>query len=297
LELQIQQQVSLAHLTSWKVGGKADFFCLPKNINEVIEAVEWANNKKLKITILSGGTNVLISDFGIEGLVICLTYFNKLYSEIKDNKLFLHAEAGCSKSELLKFFLKNKLAPALFLAGLPGDVGSGIVMNAGVGEAIEPREFSEIVYEFQVLHTETLRIKKFSKEEINWSYRHSSGWQPGIITSVSMCWPIVPKDNILEEVKLANKNRLHKQPLELPNCGSVFMNPEGYKSAKLIDEAGLKGFSIGGAQVSVKHANFIVNTGNATAIEINELIEYIKKVINEKAGVLLKTEVIYLGKW
>jgi UDP-N-acetylmuramate dehydrogenase len=295
--LQIQTQVALAQFTSWQVGGKAEFFCTPQNIDEITEAVLWTKNKNIPFTILSGGTNVLVSDLGVDGLVIHLAQFKTITHEVKQGRLYLYANAGGRKSELLKLFLKYKLAPALFLAGLPGDVGAGVVMNAGVGELIEPREFCEIVDEVEVLNTESLQITKFTQDQIKWLYRHAEGWQPGIITNVVMSWPLVQRENILDEVRQANKNRFNKQPLELPSCGSVFINPPGLKSAKLIDEASLKGFAIGGAQVSTKHANFIVNVGNATARDINELIKYVKKVVKEKTGVLLKTEVVYLGKW
>lgn len=297
MSIQIQNQVSLSKYTSWQVGGNAEYFCAPRDEKEIEEAVRWAKSKNAKITILGGGTNVLVSDLGIEGLVIYLDNFKNISHEIKNDRLYINCNAGCAKTELLKIFLKYKLAPSLFLAGLPGDVGGGVVMNAGVGEFFEPREFCEIVSELEVFDTETLQFKKYSKDDIRWMYRHSEGWQPGIIVNVVISWPMVQLENILEQVKQVNKNRFNKQPLDLPNCGSVFINPSGLKSAILIDEAGLKGFTIGGAQVSTKHANFIVNIGNASARDINELIQHVRKVVSEKTGVSLKTEVIYLGKW
>lgn len=297
MSLQIQNQIALAKYTSWQVGGNAEYFCAPQSVAEIGEAVLWAKDKNIEFTILSGGTNVLISDLGIEGLVIHLGQFKKISHEVKNERLYVYANSGCGKSELLKIFLKYKLAPALFLAGLPGDVGGGVVMNAGVAESIEPREFCEIVRMIEVLNVETLQIEKFNKDELAWSYRHSDGWRPGIITNVELSWPMVQQENILEEVRAINKNRFHKQPLDLPSCGSVFINPTGLKSAKLIDDAGLKKHTIGGAQVSSKHANFIVNIGNAKAYDIDKLIEYVREVVREKTGVLLKTEVIYLGKW
>lgn len=297
MSIEIQNQVSLAKYTSWQVGGPAEFFCAPKNVIELKEAVQWAKTKVQPITVLSGGSNVLISDAGVSGLVVYLSQLKAIQHEIKNDRLYIYADAGCSKTELLKIFLKYKLAPALFLAGLPGDVGGGVVMNAGVGELIQPREFCEIVEACEVLDLETVTIKKILKSQIKWSYRHSEGWQPGIITRITMSWPMVQIEDILEQVKATNKIRFEKQPLELPSCGSVFINPTGLKSARLIDESELKGFTIGGAQVSHKHANFIVNIGNARAIEIHQLIEYVQKVVQNKAGVQLKTEVVYLGKW
>jgi UDP-N-acetylmuramate dehydrogenase len=297
MEVNIQAQVSLASMTSWQVGGVAEYFYAPNSIEQLKDAVQWAKTKVQPISILSGGSNVLVSDEGVPGLVIYLGQFKNIKHEIKKNRLYIYADAGCSKTELLKIFLRYKLAPSLFLAGLPGDVGGGLVMNAGVGELLEPREFCEIIEEFEVLDTDTLVIKNFKHDQIKWNYRHAEGWQPGIITRVTLSWPMIQVANILDEVKKANRNRFEKQPLEFPSCGSVFMNPAGLKSARLIDGCGLKGHTIGGAQVSQKHANFIVNFGNAKARDIHQLIEYVQKLVQNKTGILLKTEVVYLGKW
>lgn len=296
MELNIQQNIKLAPYTSWLVGGEAQYFCMPQNLEELQEAREWSLKNNIPAHILGSGSNVLVSDSGVQGLTICMRKFTGTHIYKEDERLIIEAMAGTGKSELLKIFLKYKLAPALFLAGIPGDVGGGVAMNAGVAEAFRPREFFEIIDWVEVLKPDG-EIQRYDHSDINWSYRHSAGWQPGVITRVGLSWPLEPDETILEQVKTANKTRLTKQPLDMPSCGSVFVNPTGHKAAQLIDSLGLKGYSVGGAQVSNKHANFIVNTGNATANDIWQIIQHVKKTVRERTQVELKTEVVLLGEW
>lgn len=296
MSLKISQNVKLAEYTSWMVGGNADHFCLPETLEDLKEAITYAKANDLAITILGGGTNVLVSDDGIAGLTICLRRLSKIASFEKDGKLHIEALAGTAKSELLKIFLKQKLPPALFLAGLPGDVGGGVVMNAGVAEACVPREFMDFVDWVDVM-TLDLQIIRLQKKQLNIKYRHTDGWQPHIIVNVGMSWPMEIDATILDKVREANKIRLSKQPLDMPSCGSVFKNPEGHKAAQLIDSTGLKGFRVGDAQVSLKHANFIVNLENATAKNISDVIAHVQKTVEKDKGVKLTTEVVRLGRW
>lgn len=320
--IEIEENVSLKSMTSWLVGGPADFLARPRNIDDLRDAQEWARARSLPVTVLSGGSNVLVSDRGIRGLTISLRKFssaivsvreatpfeqrssssaevasgNAAVNESGDARLEIECLAGTSKSELLKIFLKHKLEPALFLAGLPGDVGGGVVMNAGVSEQMKPREFVEFTDWFEVLKPDG-GIRRYMRDEVEWAYRHCNGWQPGIITRVGLSWPLEPSTDVLERVKAANRLRLTKQPLDMPSCGSVFKNPPGTSSGREVEAAGLKGFTIGGAQVSTKHANFIVNTGDATALDIDAVIKHVQKTVKAKSGIDLKTEVVYLGEW
>jgi len=297
--MEIKQNVSLAEYTSWLVGGPAEFFCLPETIDDVKEVLKWAHDNQKKVTLFGGGTNILISDKGVKGLVICLRRFSGVESKEVNGRLEITALAGSGKSELLKIFLKNKLPPALFLAGLPGDVGGGVVMNAGVAESFQPREFVEITDWVEVLRYEDGQFSthKFMKDQIHWEYRHSNGWQPGVIIRVGFSWPLNVDATILEQVRNANKIRLSKQPLDMPSCGSVFRNPPGHKAAQLIDGAGLKGYTVGEAQVSLKHANFIVNLGAAKAQDMWHVIEHVRTTIKNLRNVDLQTEVVRLGDW
>jgi UDP-N-acetylmuramate dehydrogenase len=294
--MKIEKNISLSSFTSWLVGGVAEQFCLPASLSELKEALQYAQQEHLAITVLGGGSNVLISDDGIAGLTIGLKNLTGVRTEIQGDRFVIEAMAGTSKSELLKIFLKNKLPPALFLAGLPGDIGGGVVMNAGVAEAFTPREFVEIIDWIEVLRPEG-SVHRLQKKDLQWNYRHCEGWKPGIIVRVGLSCKNVPDDQILVQVKAANHARLSKQPLDMPSCGSVFVNPPGHKAAQLIDSCGLKGYTFGNAQVSLKHANFIVNLSKATSQEIWSVIEHVKKIVKEKTGVELKTEVVRLGRW
>ncbi|MFN3697159.1 MAG: UDP-N-acetylmuramate dehydrogenase [Pseudobdellovibrio sp.] len=294
--MKISKNVNLAEYTSWLVGGDAEYFCLPETLEYLIQAVNFAKENKLQTTILGSGSNVLISDHGVPGLTICLRRFSQLQSSIENNVLSVEATSGVAKSELLKLFLKHKISPALFMAGLPGDVGGGVVMNAGVAESFVPREFMELVDWIEVLKPD-LQIVRYRKQDLQIRYRHTDGWQPGIITKVGMHWIIDADMTILDKVREANKVRLSKQPLDMPSCGSVFKNPDGHKAAQLIDRCGLKGFQIGDAQVSLKHANFIVNLNKAKAIDVWNVIQHVQKTVEITTGVRLTTEVVRLGKW
>jgi len=296
MSLKISKNVNLAEYTSWLVGGDAEYFCLPETLEYLIQAVNFAKENKLQTTILGSGSNVLISDHGVPGLTICLRRFSQLQSSIENNVLSVEATSGVAKSELLKLFLKHKISPALFMAGLPGDVGGGVVMNAGVAESFMPREFMELVDWIEVLKPD-LQIVRYQKQDLQIRYRHTDGWQPGIITKVGMHWIIDADMTILDKVREANKVRLSKQPLDMPSCGSVFKNPDGHKAAQLIDRCGLKGFQIGDAQVSLKHANFIVNLNKAKAIDVWNVIQHVQKTVEITTGVRLTTEVVRLGMW
>lgn len=296
----IRQNVPLAPITSWQVGGPAEFYAEPTSESELEAALLYGAQNKQPITFLGGGTNVLVSDRGIRGLVIALRKFSGTKSYEENGRFKIEALAGTSKSELLKIFLKAKLEPAIFLAGIPGDVGGGVVMNAGIGEKLTPREFVEITDRIEVWRwTETaVTREQIEAADLKWSYRHCEGWRPGVITKVWLSWPAEPKADVLERVRQANQVRLTKQPLDMPSCGSVFVNPPGDRGAgRLIEASGLKGFTVGGAKVSEKHANFIVNTGGAKAADIRAVIRHVQTVVQTQTGILLKTEVIPLGEF
>lgn len=296
--MEIKQNHSLKNLNSWKIGGEAEFYCSPNSIDECIEAHEWAKEKDLKVTYLGLGSNVLISDDGIEGLVISSRKLKKIEvtEHPEEDLLRITCLAGNWKMELLRTFLKYQLPPALMFAGIPGDIGGGIAMNAGISEKIEPREFVEVTEWIEVLRDG--EIHRYENEVLDWSYRHCNGWQPGMIVRAGFAWPLSKVDpDIKIKVKEANQRRLTKQPLDMPSCGSVFVNPLPHHSGKLIQDAGLKGHTIGGAQISEKHANFIVNIGDAKASDVKQLIELAQSTIKEKNNIDLKTEVRFLGRW
>ncbi len=295
---------SLKELNWWKVGGDAEHFCQPESAEELKSAVLKAKENSWPIRVLSGGSNILIQDGLISGLTIHLQKLTGLEILEDSEVLKVRCLAGTPKSELAKIFLQKKLAPAVFLTGLPGDIGGGVVMNAGIGEQRVPREFCEITKAIKVI---SLSDNSYAEEiempadKIQWSYRDSQGWQPGIIVSADFAWDNSPSDEVMKEVREANRKRVSTQPLNKPTCGSTFRNPTGehtgLKSAKLIEECGLKGHQIGGAKVSEKHANFIENTGDATAKDIFALILHMQKTVKDQKGVDLHREVVLFGDW
>jgi UDP-N-acetylmuramate dehydrogenase len=327
----VSANAPLAPLTSWQIGGAADFLALPATIEEARQSVLWAQAKCLPIAVLGGGTNVLVSDRGVEGLTLCLRRLSGLAEsdertpgsadeavvgtlgkasgaaasdsaagadrEVGAARLRLTCLAGTSKSDLLKAFLRRQLAPAFFLAGIPGDVGGGIAMNAGVGEAVRPREFVEIVDWVEILRFDSqASIERIAGSALRWGYRRCDGWQPGAIVRAGISWPEDPNPEILSLARDANRARLARQPLDQPSCGSVFVNPPGYKAGQLIEACGLKGLAIGGARVSEKHANFIVNAGGATAADIRAVVERVRATVRARAGVELRAEFVAIGR-
>jgi UDP-N-acetylmuramate dehydrogenase len=292
---------SLKELNWWRVGGQAKYFSSPKTVDELKEVWHWAWQNKIKYWVISGGSNILVQDGILNGLLISLHELKGIEKVNTDKDVIIECLAGTPKSDVAKIFLQNRLPPAVFLTGIPGDMGGGVVMNAGIGESRVPREFCEIVKSIRVLRldeaTGLFLHDVVAGPNIKWEYRHSSGWQPGVITHVEVSWPHVADLNVPNDVRAQTKKRVSTQPLDLPSCGSVFRNPLGHKSAQLIEGCGLKGFRVGGASVSVKHANFIVNDQGATANDVHKVIEHVRQTVLQQKGVELKAEVVYIGEW
>lgn len=306
-DLNILENENLAKYTSWKVGGDADYFFSPQSEKELADILTWSAQNKIKYSVLGGGTNVLVSDKGIRGLVICTKNLNQINDESDETNLKIRCGAGVLKMKAMRYFLKNDLSPALFLSGIPGNVAGGVVMNAGVSEDVSPKEFTEIVESFRVLSFENNQVvvKSFNHGDIDWTYRNTKNWQPGVISEVVLSFPKKNKDpDIKVKVREAQQLRSSKQPLDLPSCGSVFKNPyddlanvEKKSAGFLIEAAGLKGYQYGGAEISRKHANFIVNKGEASASDIHCTISIAQKKVEHLFGIRLKTEVKYVGDW
>lgn len=293
--MEIKKKEPLKNRTWWRVGGFADYFCLPKNEKEIQEALLWAERRSLPVTALGCGTNVLISDKGVEGLVVSMEKMTSIKFIKEENLLKIRAEAGVLKTHLMTVFRQYNLAPALFLSGLPGDIGGGVVMNAGISKDIEPREFSEIVKDFKVMTAKGPVL--FKNRDIKWGYRHTKGWGEGLIYKINFEWPLKPINDLNNRIKILLKERRDSQPLGEASCGSVFKNPYPQYAGKLIENSGLKGFKIGDAFVSEKHGNFIINKGQAGSRDIDNLIRRVQETVKKKFGILLEKEVRYLGRW
>lgn len=279
----LETNVLLSKYTTYKVGGKAKVLAYPKNIEKLITLLKWAKTNNISYKMLGNGSNLIFSDADYNGILIKLTEFDDI--EIFDNKI--RVGAGYSLMKLSRIALKNSLTGLEFAAGIPGTVGGAVFMNAGAYKS----DMGYIVQMIKVL-TPDFRIVTLENKELAFHYRTSFlKTHPNYICLEATIKLEKGKKEAIEEVmKSRLQRRKEAQPLEYPSAGSVFRNPPGMFSGELIENSGLKGKKIGGAQVSEKHANFIINTGNATANDVKELIDYVKKEVEKKYHVSLTTE-------
>ncbi len=278
--------------TSIKVGGPADLFATPETKEEFINLVTTASKMNIAVTIIGDGTNLLIRDKGIRGLVISTNKFKQTIKQYEANSesSIITASAGTKLSKLCNFAINNNLQGLEFAMGIPGTLGGAVSMNAGTPAG----SISNIVNSVEII-TSQGDIEKIKKNDLKFSYRNFDS--KGIITEISF---LLNKGNLEEIKKHFNKslnNKKTTQPLSHKSAGCIFKNPEkGDPAGKLIDMAGLKGKQIGDAVISDKHANFIVNLGNAKCEDILKLIDLIIKKISTLFSVELQTEIIILGE-
>lgn len=289
--LDMKKDEVMAKHTSFKVGGIADILIKINSLEELQYILKYTRENDIPLTIIGNGSNLLVKDKGIRGITIKLN-FNEIEIEEKDNKIIITAGAGVKLGMLSSILLKKEIAGFEFASGIPGTIGGAIYMNAGA----YGKEMKEIVIETNCINEDGI-IKTLRNEEINFSYRHSRfKEEQDIIISAKLELEKGNAEEIKEKMDTYKKSRQEKQPIDMPSAGSTFKRGTNFISAKLIDEAGLKGYSIGGAQVSLKHAGFIVNTGNATAKDILNLVDYVIKVVYEKFGKVLELEVEVIGE-
>jgi UDP-N-acetylmuramate dehydrogenase len=279
---------NLAHLTWLKVGGEADILFKPEDLEDLREFLK-QNASILPITALGAGSNVIIRDEGIEGIVI------KLGRGFTDIKFLEDGEvsvgAACLNFNLAKFALNNSIAGFEFLVGIPGTVGGGVAMNAGA----YGNEFKDIVTQVQAVDKNG-RVHEIDARDITFVYRGNDLPKDLVITKVN--FKVEKGDATLIKSKMdeINKTRFETQPITEKTGGSTFANPIGHKAWQLIDEAGLRGKRIGGASMSEKHCNFMINNGNATARDMEELGEFVRKKVRENSGIELEWEIKRLGR-
>ena len=280
----VEYDVSMDKHTTYRVGGVASAIFYPKNVDGLIRFIRKAKQNNIKYKILGYGSNLLFSGKRYEGVLIKLDEFNDIefFSSSK-----VRVGAGYSLVKLSLQAAKRGLAGLEFAAGIPGTVGGAVYMNAGAYKS----DMGYIVQDVTVL-TPDLRVIKLENKEMNFHYRTSFlKTHPGYICLEAVLRLDKGNKSAIEEViKDRRKRRLESQPLNYPSAGSVFRNPEGMSAWKLIDDAGLKGYSIGGAKVSEKHANFIINYDHATGEDIKNLIEYVQEKVKEHCQVELKVE-------
>ena len=280
-----KEDASLRNYNTYRVNTICKFLVFPKNIDELKEIINFIKENDIKFYILGNGSNIIFSMDYYDGIMIRLENFN----QVSYNENLVTADAGCSLIKVSLDTIEKGYSGMEFSTGIPGSVGASVAMNAGAYNS----DISHIIKEATVLTPEN-EVKVMTKEELEFSYRTSFLKRNKKYIVLSATFELKP-GNVEEMKKLIeerNKKRVESQPLDLPNAGSVFRNPEGNYAGQLIEKVNLKGYNLNGAEVSTKHANFIVNKGNASGKDIIELIEKIQKEIKEKENIDLKLEQI-----
>ena len=276
--------------TTFRVGGNADFFVIPKTVEEVKQTIMLCVEQDMPYYILGNGSNLLVGDKGYRGVVI------QIYKEM--NNIFvdgqkIKVQAGALLSKIGSVALEAGLTGFEFAAGIPGTMGGAVVMNAGAYGG----EMKDVLEEVTVL-TKEGEVLILSKEQLDMGYRTSVvAKMDYIVLKATIALELGDRDAIKARMDELKVQRTTKQPLEFPSAGSTFKRPEGYFAGKLIQDAGLRGFQVGGAQVSEKHCGFVINKGDATAADIVELMKQVSERVKEKFGVELEPEVKRLGEF
>jgi UDP-N-acetylmuramate dehydrogenase len=278
--------------SSFRVGGPAELYLEVDSVEKLKAILDVNKELKLPITVIGNGTNILVKDKGIKGIVIKYVAKGIAKATLDNDTFAITADAGLPNAALANELLKDSLTGFEFAASIPGTIGGAIYMNAGAFGG----EMENIVSEVTFLDLDDLAIYKSDGDDCDFGYRHSKFENMNtVILSATMVFNKGDKEEIKRTMDAYLQKRLETQPYDKPNAGSTFKRGDGFITAMLIDEAGLKGHTIGGAQVSEKHAGFIVNTGNATAKDILDLIKYVQKAVMEKYGKAIEPEVRILG--
>lgn len=276
--------------TTFKIGGAADVLILPSNVQEVAQIFKLIDEFKMPCTILGNGSNVLVLDNGIRGAVV--KFSDKFFGGISRDGAKIIAGAGAKLKDISNFAAENNLCGMEFAVGIPGSVGGAVFMNAGAYDG----EMKNIVAQVTAV-SQRGELKTFSGENLNLGYRQSIFQSNGYaICEVELNLTQGDGGEIKSKMAEFTQKRESKQPLELPSAGSTFKRPQGYFAGTLIDKTGLKGLRVGGAMVSEKHAGFVVNVGNATAADVLNLIEEVRRRVREVHGVNLTPEVRIIGE-
>ena len=287
--LNVEENVLLKNYTTFKVGGPADIFLTPKNEIALLELIKVIQNINTPYFVLGEGSNVIVGDKGYRGIII---YTGEL-NEVLVNENNIKAQSGATLKDITKIAQENSLAGMEFACGIPGSLGGAVFMNAGAYGG----EMNDIIVNVSAVNNKGKKVI-LDKEELELSYRNSIFQEKNyIILDATMELNYGDKDQIKERMDVLNQKRQNKQPLEYPSAGSSFKRPENHYTGPLIEKAKMKGYQIGGAQVSEKHAGFIINKGDATAQDILNLIKKIQKEVYEISGVKLKPEPKFLGKF
>lgn len=286
----VRRQEPMSLHTTFRIGGPADLFVMPGSIQAVADSIRICKETQTPYAVIGNGSNLLVSDAGYRGVIIQI---GRNLNQITGNGEEIRAQAGAMLSVIAKTALSESLTGFEFASGIPGTLGGAVVMNAGAYGG----EMKDVLTEVTVLTREG-EIRTIPAEKLELGYRTSlaakNGW---IILEAVMKFQKGDAEAIRGRMEELKVQRVTKQPLDLPSAGSTFKRPEGYFAGKLIMDAGLRGFTVGGAQISEKHCGFVVNKGGATAEDVRNLICAVQKKVQEDAGVKLEPEVKFLGEF
>lgn len=281
-------QEPMAGHTTFRIGGPADCFLQPENEEQLIQVQRYLGKVGLPFFVLGNGSNLLVSDAGYRGVIIQV---GRKMSAIEVEGCTIKVQAGATLAQVAKAALEHGLTGLEFASGIPGTVGGGVVMNAGAYDG----ELSQVVARVHVVNSEG-EIMELDNETMEFGYRTSAIKNTSLaITEVQFELSEGDKEQIREKMEDYTSRRREKQPLEYPSAGSTFKRPKGFFAGKLIMDAGLRGYQKGGARVSDKHCGFVINTGDATAEDVRNVIREVQERVKEKFHVTLETEVIFLG--
>ena len=278
----------LSEYVNFKVGGPADILLIPNSKEQVIKSIKICKENNIAFYLIGNGSNTLVSDGGFRGVVLSLKNVKNIYVDGEK----IEAECGVMLKEVSDKAIENSLTGFEFACGIPGTIGGAVFMNAGAYDG----EISKVIESAEVID-ENCNIIRLSREELDFGYRSSLVMKKGY-TVLSAVFKLEKGQvkTIKELIEDLTNKRESKQPLEYPSAGSTFKRPTGYFAGKLIQDAGLKGYSIGGAAVSEKHSGFVINKGNATAKDITDLIKHIQDEVKKQFGVDLHPEVRIIGE-
>ena len=278
--------------TTFKIGGPAECLIKIESVEELKKVLKLANENNINITVIGNGSNVLVLDEGIKGITLIIKIEGYNFYSLDNKKIIISVGAGEKISKMGRIFLNNSLTGFEEISGIPGSFGGAVRMNAGANGK-EMKDIVKSVKCVDYLGNE----KVFSNSEMKFEYRRSIlKYEKYIVTEVEMELEKGDKEQILAKMEKYSNSRKEKQPLEYPSAGSTFKRGEDFLTAKLIEEAGLKGLSVGKAEVSTKHSGFIINKGNAKAKDVLELVEKVKKEIYKKFDKKIELEIEVIGK-
>ena len=277
----------LSEYVNFKVGGPADILLIPNSKEQVIKSIKICKENNIPFYLIGNGSNILVRDGGFRGVVLSLKNVKNIYVDGEK----IEAECGVMLKEVSDKAIENSLTGFEFACGIPGTIGGAVFMNAGAYDG----EISKVIESAEVID-ENCNIIRLSREELDFGYRSSLVMKKGYTLSAVFKLEKGQVKTIKELIEDLTNKRESKQPLEYPSAGSTFKRPTGYFAGKLIQDAGLKGYSIGGAAVSEKHSGFVINKGNATAKDITDLIKHIQDEVKKQFGVDLHPEVRIIGE-